>query len=388
MLDGDCASRILGEASPPTAAGESMQTATRLVRPLAVVSLVALQLSCGGDSSGPGNVATTMSANSATSISSPPGSQVSERPSVVVYDQAGDPMSGVTVTFLPGGGGGMVTGERQVTNAQGVATVGGWTLGTTVGTYTLAASAGNLPQVTFTASTVDPCIGITTLALGATASGSLITSDCKLSDGRFIDFFATTVPTAGTYLFTQSSTSFDTFLALFSGTGNFLAAQDDISPSSTNSALKAILPAGNVQVGATSFEPNVTGNYTVSSVASPTGITNCEEVYVTRGISTAQELQNTDCRPTESATSAWWDDYFIFLEAGQSITVTMSSGTIDCLVEVYSPSPVAVTRRVAFKECSANSATMTFTSTSTQVHVLRATSVGTGVTGSYTLVVQ
>lgn len=365
-----------------------MQTTTCFVRRLAVASLVAFQLSCGGDSSGPGNVATTMSANSATSISSPPGSQVSERPSVIVFDQAGKPMPGVTVTFLPGAGGGTVTAESQVTNAQGVATVGAWTLGTTVGLYTLVASANNLQSITFTASTADPCIGIP-LALGASASGRLTASDCQLTGGRFVDFFATTVPTAGTYLFTQSSTSFDALLTLFTSTGNYsFAVQDDISPNNTNSALKAILPAGNFQLGATSFERNVTGNYTVSFSASPAGITNCEEVWVAKGITTAQELQNSDCRSTQSGNSPWWDDYSIFLEPGESITVTMSSATIDCLLEVYNPSPTEVTTRVAFKECSGNSATITYTAINSNLHKFRATSVGPGVTGSYTLAVQ
>jgi hypothetical protein len=364
-----------------------MQSSRRSVNRVAVAAIVALQVSCGGDSSGPGNVATTMSANSATSINSPPGSQVSERPSVIVHDQAGNPMSGVNVTFLPGSGGGSVTGESQVTNAQGVATVGAWTLGTAVGSYTLIASAANLQSIIFTATTADPCIG-TTLAFGVTGSGSLTTSDCRLTDGRFIDFFATTVPTAGTYLFTQSSTSFDTFLALYNAAGKNVALNDDISSNNTNSALKAILPAGNFELGATSFVPNVTGNYTVSSAASPTGITNCEEVWVVPGISTAQELQNTDCGGTGAGSSPGYDNYFMFLEAGQSITVTMSSTAINCLIEVYAPSPTTATTRVAFKECSANSATLTFTALGTQLHVLRATKVGTGETGSYTLAVQ
>lgn len=378
---------IRGGFPAPTAATRTMQSTARSVTGLAVLSLVALQFSCG-DSSGPGNVATTMSANSATTITASPGGAVLELPSVVLRDQAGAPASGVTVTFVATGGGGSVTGGSQVTNSQGIATVGGWTTGTTAGLNTLVASSGNLAPITFTANTLDPCIG-TTLTFGATASGTLTTSDCTLSDGKFVDFFATTVPTAGTYLFTQSSTSFDTFIALFSVMGGYaLATQDDISPSNSNSALKAILPAGNFELGATSYAVNATGSYTIGSAASPTGITNCEEVYVVRGTSTQQALQQTDCRPTDPGASPWWDDYFFFLEAGQSITVTMSSGTIDCLVEVYSPSPTEVTRRVAFKECSANSATMTFTAASTQFHVLRATSVSTGVTGSYTLVVQ
>lgn len=365
-----------------------MQISTRSALRLAFVPLVAFQLSCGGDSSGPGNVATTMSANSVTTINASPGAQISDLPSVIVFDQTGAPMAGVAVTFSASGGGGTVTGGSQVTNAQGVATVGGWTLGTATGVYTVVASSAGVSSVTFTANAVNPCVAPTSLDFGTTVSGSLSTSDCRLSDGRFIDFFATTVPTAGTYLFTQSSTSFDALLVLYSSIGNFLGSHDDISRSNTNSALKAILPAGNFELGATSFASNVTGNYTVSSAASATGITNCEEVWVAPGISTAQELQNTDCTPTDFPNSAHWDNYLIFLEAGQSITVTMSSGTIDCLLEVYSPSPTEVTTRVAFKECSPNSATITFTSPGRQLHVLRATSVSARVTGSYTLVVQ
>ena len=361
-----------------------MQSSTRSVTRLAVATIVALQFACGGDSSGPGNVATTMSANSATSISSPPGSQVSDRPSVIVYDQTGDPMSGVTVTFEVTSGGGTVTGGSQVTNAQGVATVGGWTLGTTVGSYTLVASAANLQPVTFTASTVDPCIGITTLDLGTPASGTLATSDCTLSDGSFIDFFATTVSTAGTYLFTQSSSAFDAFIALFGSTGVLIGLNDDVAGGTTNAAIKAILPAGSFELGATSLEANETGSYTVSFAASPAGITNCEDVFLVRGSSTTQQLQTTDCAVPSGARA---DDYFIFLEEGQSITVTMASSAFNTYLELWS----TPTTRVAFNDDdgTATDSRMTFTSTSaSNLYLVRATSGTVTATGAYTLVVE
>lgn len=355
---------------------------TRSVGRPAFVFLVALQLSCGGDSSGPGNVATTMSANSATSISSPPGSQVSDRPSVVVFDQTGDPMSGVAVTFAVSGGGGTVTGGSQVTNAQGVATVGGWTLGTAVGSYTLVASAANLQSITFTASTVDPCIGITALALGATASGSLTTADCRLSDGSFIDFFATTVSAAGTYLFTQTSTAFDTFIALFGSTGALIGLNDDVGNTS-NSAIKAILPPGSFEVGATSLEGGETGSYTVSFAASTAGITNCEDVFLVRGSNTAQQLQTTDCLLPSGGRA---DDYFIFLEANQPITVTMASSAFNTYLELWS----TPTTRVAFNDDNGTStdSRMTFTPTETNLYLLRATSPTVSASGAYTLVVE
>jgi hypothetical protein len=348
------------------------------------VSLAALQLSCSGEPSGPGNVATTMSANSATTISASTGAQISDLPSVIVFDQTGAPMSGVAVTFAASGGGGAVTGGSQVTNAQGIATVGGWTLGTTPGGYTVIASSSGLPPVTFTANAGNPCAAPTSLAFGTTVSGALTSSDCSLTDGSYIDFYQVTLPSAGTYRFNQSSSTLDSFLFLYSGTDAVIGFNDDdAAQGNLNSAVKAILPAGAFRLGANSFEPNETGTYTLSSAASPAGITNCEEVWVVRGISTAQELQATDCTPSATPGSHRWDNYLIVLEAGQSMTVTMTA-TMDCLVEVYTPSSVA---RAAFSQCSANTATLTFTPTSTNVYVVRATA-ATAVTGSYTLSVQ
>jgi adhesin/invasin len=84
------------------------------------------------------------------------GGTATPAPSVKVTDGAGQPVAGVTVVFTVTGGGGSVTGGTQTTDASGVATVGGWTLGTdATQTNTLSAQAqadgvsGN--PVTFTA---------------------------------------------------------------------------------------------------------------------------------------------------------------------------------------------------------------------------------------------
>jgi adhesin/invasin len=79
------------------------------------------------------------------------GQSVSQPPSVVVRDNRGNPVPGVAVTFLIGSGGGAITGASAVTGSNGIATVGGWTLGATAGTQTLIARVTNLPDVTFSA---------------------------------------------------------------------------------------------------------------------------------------------------------------------------------------------------------------------------------------------
>jgi adhesin/invasin len=65
-------------------------------------------------------------------------------PSVIVRDASGNPVSGVAVTFAVTSGGGTGTGLTATTNAQGVATLGGFTLGNTAGTNTITATAAGV----------------------------------------------------------------------------------------------------------------------------------------------------------------------------------------------------------------------------------------------------
>ncbi len=83
------------------------------------------------------------------------GSPVSVPPAVRVVDAHGNGIAGVEVTFAVTAGGGSLSGSTVDTDAGGVATLGGWTLGPSPGANTLVATvdgsgvAGN--PVTFTA---------------------------------------------------------------------------------------------------------------------------------------------------------------------------------------------------------------------------------------------
>ena len=110
---------------------------------------VLLLLACG-DSTEP-LAPTTLSANSNATITAVAGAVVTPSPSVIVRDQNGAPMADITVTFQVASGGGSVSGGTVNTNAEGIATVGAWTLGTVPGQNTLTATSGSLAAVTFTA---------------------------------------------------------------------------------------------------------------------------------------------------------------------------------------------------------------------------------------------
>ena len=83
------------------------------------------------------------------------GTQVSVKPAVRVLDAAGTGVPGATVTFAVTAGGGNVSGAAQITDLNGIATVGGWTLGSAATqTMTATVNAGGVAgnPVTFTAS--------------------------------------------------------------------------------------------------------------------------------------------------------------------------------------------------------------------------------------------
>jgi hypothetical protein len=85
------------------------------------------------------------------------GAEVAKPPAVRVSNSQGEPIAGFGVTFVVTRGGGTVSGPSQVTNAQGIARVGSWVLGTE-GQNTLEARAGSLSgsPVVFNATATAP----------------------------------------------------------------------------------------------------------------------------------------------------------------------------------------------------------------------------------------
>jgi len=80
------------------------------------------------------------------------GATLPVSPSVYVTDGGGNPAPDEEVTFEVVSGGGSVVQPVVMTDSEGIAQVGGWTLGQTVGTNTLTATVAGVTPVTFTAS--------------------------------------------------------------------------------------------------------------------------------------------------------------------------------------------------------------------------------------------
>lgn len=130
---------------------------------------------------GPRISAQLVAANAGDQQTAIVGTPVAIAPSVKVTDSQGNPAPGVSVTFAVATGGGTITGAMATSNAKGIATVGSWTLGSTIGANTLSATSGSLPAVTFTAS-------------GASGLPATLTKNAADNQSASAEFFVPVAP--------------------------------------------------------------------------------------------------------------------------------------------------------------------------------------------------
>jgi adhesin/invasin len=139
----------LGSWTLGTAAGPNTLTVTS-----SAIAGVTLTIQAAGGAGPAANIAAFAGNNQNATA----GGKIPVLPSVKVTDANGNFAPGVPVTFAAGPGSGTVTGGSVTTDASGIATVGGWKLGTTPGPQTLTATSSGLAgsPVTFTVTTVAP----------------------------------------------------------------------------------------------------------------------------------------------------------------------------------------------------------------------------------------
>lgn len=309
-------------------------------------------------------------------------------PAVKVTDAFDNPVAGVAVTFAVASGGGSLTASAATSDAAGLATGGRWILGSTLGANTVTASAAGLAPVTFSATAKDPCSVSLDYTGGTTATGVLNDLDCVLPDGSlragsYIDFYSTTTAARQSVSFSLVSPSDqDTYLFLHDAAGNVVAYDDDGANDGTyNSRLNVILPAGSWFLGASQWTSTSDFAYTLSSQARAESATNCEETWLLPGVTTAQEVQASDCN--------WYDgtdrnDYFsMMVKTGQTVTIRAAASAITPVLDVYT----SVTGDVFEVTATGGEAVVTFTSTEDQEIEIDVRGESGGL-GAYTLSVQ
>ncbi|HEX2081779.1 MAG TPA: Ig-like domain-containing protein [Longimicrobium sp.] len=353
-------------------AAPGQNTATATVTDLAPVQFVATAQP---------RIPTTILRLAPITQTAPPGTPVPAPPRVRVVDQLAQPLPGVTVTWTVTAGGGTVGNPTAVTDGEGIATSGSWTMGPNVEQNTLSASVTGLTSVTFTAIPPDPCQTFTPYTPLTTLAGTLTSADCRASAGYYVDFYRTTLASAQAITLRMSSSQVNSWLEFYDAEGDILAVSDDVSDTSTDAAINVFAPSGNYFLAATTFDPNELGAYTLSSAAF-TGAVDCGEYWVVPGITLNGTVASTDCE----ADGYYSDLYFLILKPGQQLTVRMESTAFDALLELYD----AVSGQLVAENDDGgggNTAQIVYTASGLSIFAINATTFDTGSTGGYTLTI-
>lgn len=142
---------------------------------------------------GPAAAAAVHAGNNQTAAA---GTAVTQAPAVRVTDGSGNPVPGIQVTFAVTAGNGTIAGATPVTNAQGIATVGQWTLGTGIGVNSLSATVAGLgaSAVLFSATAVVGPAAQLTLVEGDGQSATIGMAVATAPAVRVADAFGNPVP--------------------------------------------------------------------------------------------------------------------------------------------------------------------------------------------------
>ena len=341
----------------------------------------------------PATIAKAAGDNQTANVRSP----VDTTPAVVVRDAYGNPVVGVTVTFSVASGSGAVAGAAPVTDTTGTARVGRWTLGPASGTNTLDAAVPALPPVIFTATAVDRCTAPVSYVLGSSVNGTLSKDDCRPPSGEYADLYAATVSGTTRVRLDMTSAAFVPHLSLLDANGALLAYEPGYWDCGGDECLdgpdsiRVLLAAGTyvVQVSGFSWDyyDNLvwsTGPYTLSSAALPEDVHSCSAeapTYAVPGLTTTQHIDTTDCTVAFRSSHFYFDRIYLYMTAGRTYTISMSSAEFDTYLELWLGTVVASNDDFG----GSSNSQITFTPTSDELYIIEPGTYAAGATGSYTL---
>lgn len=319
------------------------------------------------------------------------GVPLSTSPVIQLLDATGQPAAvpGVQITAslvssFAGALGGTLTATTGANGAASFASnqlaIQGVTEG---GTYLLRFAATlNSQPVILTSAAITLACPASVISVGPLMNGSLTAGDCQGQNDGSRDYFTLSLASSQTVSIALTSSAFAPRI-LF---------RDPVGKESlhTGETVPLILPAGSHRIIATSDLAGGSGAYSIQVNSAPTDATNCSVYIVFSGVSTAQQL-GTDCvnrRGTILGSGTFYGDRFaVLVEAGQVLTATLTSSTLDAylyLVDLVSGAVLAEDDDGA----GGNNSRIVFSPTVTGFFNLEPTSFDGGITGSYVLTVQ
>ena len=331
------------------------------MRVLRILAVAVLCSACGAEGPANGPPANVIKA-SGDGAQGVVGQQLLSPPVVRVTDDQDRPVPGANVTFAVASGGGSATGTSVVTDDEGEAQVGSWTLGTTAGSNTMTATVGTLPAVTFTVTGV---------------AGAATTIEKASTDGVELHLGSSASPRPSVRLK-------DTYGNLVSGaTVTFAVASGGGNATGTSQSTDA---TGIATVGTWTLGANAGTNTMTASSGSLASVTftmsavdKCAQAppeYVL-GSTTTGSLASGDCL----LTSGHYSDKFTIVRNSQvAFRLDQKSTTVDSRLMLYSQPDL----RLVQTGPTGFDASMSFIA-GVGSFIVGTSTVNAGATGSYSL---
>ena len=267
------------------------------------------------------------------------GAAVTTLPAVTVRDEAGNGVANVSVTFEIESGGGSVSGAVVNTDAGGVATVGGWTLGIVPGEQKLRARAGTLTtSITATAALPTGCTAAA-YAIGASIPATWESSDCAspghrgLYDpaGSAYDEYEFTLPAATQFRARVTGPEARSIRIRRKDTGAYvgvMASEGFTPPTSNPLEIKYALPAGTYVAEVQAPDAATLGEYTFATIGDST-MTCSPVIFGALGVTINDEIDTaTDC----AFLGGYEDRLIMLLNTGDKLKLTLTTAAFNPLL--------------------------------------------------------
>jgi hypothetical protein len=270
--------------------------------------------------------ASQIAVNAGNNQSATVGTAVSTLPSIIVKDANNNPVSGVSVTFAVATGGGLGTVLSATTDANGIATVGSWTLGTTSGSNTLTATSTGLSgsPVTFTATGIAGTLdhfAISSISSTQTSGTAItgITLTAQDVNNNTVTTFTDTVTYSGTAGITGTSVAF---------TAGVLSSVS-VTPTNSGSGMTFIV-TGSSKTGTATFDVTQASSANLTGLAlsgSPSGYIFAAGTYSYSSITVPNSQSGITVTPTGTGTITVNGTAVTSGSASVSISLTAGSAT-------------------------------------------------------------
>ncbi len=283
-------------------------------------------------------------------------------------DAAGAVLAGRSVTWSS------ADPTRVTVSASGLATA------VAAGSTTISATSEGRAGTVNVVVAVPVCSQLRSIVVGQSVSSTLSNSDCRLTDGSYVQKYELRLTAQTAVTIDMKSTAIDSYLFLQNATTGAVIAQNDDDGGQRNARIEQLLPAGTYIVVANSFNAGEFGAFQLSVLTASAACFTAPSLTVPTAVNGT--LRTTSCLLRNGI---YTDRYLLNITTRTTLQLTMTSTAFDAYIGVLSQA--GAVQGEDDDSGGGTNARLTIT-LDPGSYIVLATSFDSGVTGAYVLDVR